>query len=66
MLLSSMWLVATYGPPEQRFFATIHITMWVIALSAVWSRITRMVTTRLRRLQIQQRVGEVQVAHRAP
>ena len=66
MLLSSMWLVATYGPPEQRFFATIHITMWVIALAAVWSRITRMVTTRRRGLQIKQSVGEAQIAHPEP
>ena len=39
--LSSIWLIATYGPPEQRFFATFHTAMWVVALAAVSSRPTR-------------------------
>ena len=39
VLLSSIWLVATVPPPEQRFFATVHISMWVIALATVWSRL---------------------------
>ena len=38
-LLSSVWLVATVPPPEQRFFAAVHITMWIVALATVWSRI---------------------------
>jgi hypothetical protein len=39
--LSSIWLVATYCPPEQRFFATFHTAMWVIASATVWSRVAR-------------------------
>jgi hypothetical protein len=39
--LSSIWLVASYSPPEQRFFATFHITMWLVASATVWSRLAR-------------------------
>jgi hypothetical protein len=39
--LSAIGLVATYGPPEQRFFATFHIAMWVIAFATVGSLLAR-------------------------
>jgi len=39
--LAGIWIVCTYGPPEQRFFATFHTAMWVIALATVWSRVAR-------------------------
>lgn len=41
VLLASVWLVATVPPPEQRFFATVHITIWVVGLATVWSRLAQ-------------------------